>query len=204
MSSCFIKATDEIVTSSDYTTYKKRKQIYKTMAHTLDNMDSTDSMGYLRDNRNYKVKKCLQHPGTKSELSKYVLSQAHSYAGYLDMVRGKMYNQEYVEPHSNVPVPQALKYKSSLGSFLLQVDDPPFKSECDAPAEGALPKGLIGGHLYWADPVRYLIPDELGATSEYMQEVRAQPTAGFFLHRILEFECPPWAGCGPDPPLSLE
>ena len=178
MSSCFTKATDEIITSSDYTTFKKRRQIYKTMALSLPE----HSMEYLYDNRNYKVEKCDDE---------YILAQSHSYSAYLDMVRGEKYNVA-LPSLPLPPVPTAVKYKSSLGSFL-QCDEAVPENSC---ATAMLPTGLEG------TPPRYHIPTQLEGTSEYRQAIRAQPSAGLYLHHTIALSCPVPGCCATEEDIS--
>ena len=192
MSSCFSKTHDEITTSSDYIGYKRRKQIYNTMAYSLDPNLSTDGIGYLRYNRNYKVRVCPSSPGMPppAPSTNYILAQSQSYAAYLDMVRGAKYSVIPSREPTHTELPSAFKYQSSLGSFL-QHDSSytPSENNCDkVVSRGMLPKGLIDG--------RYEIPAQLktNTTPTYMQALRAQPTTGLFLHSTLAFTCPACEG----------
>ena len=180
MSSCFTKTTDEVVYASDYTTLKKRKQVYQAMARSLA---GGGAMSYLHDNRNYKVMECS---------GEYILAQSHSHAANLDMVRGAKYNGpiagslQHPGPIPQLPVPMAAKYKSSLGNFLQRTDSAltSAKDNCGSGlGEYILPAGLL-------PPAQYQIPTRLESTEEYRQAVRAQPSAGLYLHDPLPLTCP--------------
>lgn len=93
MSRCFAGNDTDIVSSSDYIIARKRKNIFSTMQKSVGgfgNPNARDRASYLAHNRNYRLKTRSQLPlGIKHNAN--CLAYSHSYADYLNMVKGKHY-----------------------------------------------------------------------------------------------------------------
>ena len=93
MNRCFAGNDTDIVSSSDYIIARKRKNIFSTMQKSVGGFgkpNARDRASYLAHNRNYRLKTRSQlPPGIKHNAN--CLAYSHSYADYLNMVKGKHY-----------------------------------------------------------------------------------------------------------------